>query len=435
MPGLLYQDPTSQGILAAGSALLQAGSPSFMPQSLGGALGQAGNAFLGGMRSAQSMNQQQALIDLEKQKGDMLQAQMTELKRKADLDAARQAMLSQYFGRLGGQTASQGALAQGAQVGDVGPTLTNAARMEAPQASQGPNINPADLIPLAASGVNVEPFLKIRDAMKPTYQTAAPGQTILRETPTGLTTAFTAPNRDESDKLKDVLTAAGIPPDSPQGQKLFSALASKMATHPAPIQVTTNVSTEKKYGEQFAGKVAESDVTMRDAAIKAPDLAERANRIKEVLAGGKVLTGTGADYRLALGKAMNLVGANDGETVANTETLATSMAQNTLDAIKASGLGSGSGFSNADRDFLEKAVGGKITLQSETINRLADLAHRAAAKSAEKWNTRVKSIPPEVLQGTGLSADPIGVAPLYTPQNQQPTTAPRKYNPKTGRIE
>ncbi len=188
-----------------------------------------------------------------------------------------------------------------------------------------------------------------------------------------------------------------------------------------PIEIKNTLSTEKKYGEQFAGKIAEQDSVMLDTATKAPDLAQRANSIKEIIASGKVITGAGADYRLALGKALGLVGmGGDQETIANTETLMVDMARNTLDAIKASGLGAGNGFSNADRDFLEKAAGGKISLESATIDRLATLAHRAAEKSAGKWNSRVKMIPKSAIEGTGISRDPISVPPLYLNKQQQP---------------
>jgi hypothetical protein len=178
-------------------------------------------------------------------------------------------------------------------------------------------------------------------------------------------------------------------------------------------KIPITVGAEKKYGEAFASKIAEADVSMRDTAIKAPELAERANRVKEVLASGKVITGAGADFRLALGKVMGLVGASDAETISNTEAVVTDLAKNTLDAIKASGLGSGSGFSNADRDFLEKAVGGKIGLEAKTIDRLADLAHRAAEKSSQRWGDRAKQIPDSALEGTGITRETFQVPPLY----------------------
>lgn len=209
----------------------------------------------------------------------------------------------------------------------------------------------------------------------------------------------------------------GKPVTAARVQQIKEGLAKAGAT-----RVETNISTEKKYGEQFAGKIAADDAVYRDTAIKAPELAQRANSVKQVLASGKVITGAGADSRLALGKALGLLGASDQETITNTETLATSLAQNTLDSIKASGLGGGNGFSNADRDFLEKAVGGKITLEAGTLNRLAELAHRAATKSAEKWNNRVKMIPDSALQGTGLTRDPVEVPPLYGPNKMGPKT-------------
>lgn len=177
------------------------------------------------------------------------------------------------------------------------------------------------------------------------------------------------------------------------------------------VEVPVSVSTEKKYGEQLAGKIAESDSALRDAASKAPELADRARRVKTMVS--RAYTGFGADWKLGLSKAMSAAGIPvTGDAAADTETLATSLAQNTLDSIKASGLGGGTGFSNADRDFLEKAVGGKITLEAKTIERLADLSHRAAVLSAEKWNKRARQIPKSAIEGTGIETDPVNIQPL-----------------------
>lgn len=200
-----------------------------------------------------------------------------------------------------------------------------------------------------------------------------------------------------------------------------------------------SVSTEKKYGEQFASAVAQADVAMRDAAIKAPALADRSNRILSTLATNPI-TGTAADFRLEFAKAAKLAGLTDSDAPENTEILAASLAQNTLDAIKASGLGSGTGFSNADRDFLEKAVGGKITMQPKSLATLAELSHRAAVLSVNRWNNRVKEIPKDALAGTGVSAEPISISPLYQPRRRSTDSgsapnAIKRYNPQTGAIE
>lgn len=212
-----------------------------------------------------------------------------------------------------------------------------------------------------------------------------------------------------------------LPDGSPN--PAYQTYAQSKARAAAPVtRIVNNINqnTEKKFGEKFAEVAANQDLSNYDAAQKAPELAARSNRIKEAIASGKIITGFGADARLAFGKALGLVGASDSETMANTEALAADLSKNTLDAIKASGLGSGNGFSNADRDFLEKSAGGKINLEGKTLSRLADLAYRAAQLSTQKWNKRVASIPQSALEGTGITRDPILVPPLFgkDPENK-----------------
>jgi hypothetical protein len=152
--------------------------------------------------------------------------------------------------------------------------------------------------------------------------------------------------------------------------------------------------------------MAEGDAALLDAARKAPDLADRANRVTKLLDSGKVITGTGANFRLEFAKAAALAGMGDG-SAANTEALAADLAKNTLDSIKASGLGGGTGFSNADREFLEKAVGGLVTMEAGTLRKLAELSGRAANLSADRWHKRVSQIPDSALEGTGITRDRI----------------------------
>lgn len=188
--------------------------------------------------------------------------------------------------------------------------------------------------------------------------------------------------------------------------------------------ISIPISTEKKYGEQFAGKIAESDYNLREAATKAPDLAERALSIKKILDSGKVITGFGADYRLAFSKAMGLIGATDSETASNTELLFSTLARTTLDHIKESGLGAGQGFTNTDREFLEKAVAGKLNAEEKTLRQLAELSYRAAQKSGEKWNKRVKQIPRSSVEGTGIDTSSIIIPPF---SNQWDLDKERRY--------
>jgi hypothetical protein len=171
------------------------------------------------------------------------------------------------------------------------------------------------------------------------------------------------------------------------------------------------LSTERKYGDRFGGLIAESDAAKLSAAENAPRMAENADRITDLLATGNVITGTGANVRLQIAKALNLAGGTDSERIKNTEVLVSSLAETTLGAIKASNLGAGQGFTNADRDFLEKAVAGQLSYDQKSLGELARLSRKAAEKSAESWNKRAPNIPKSALEGTGYSTEPVIVPP------------------------
>jgi hypothetical protein len=179
-------------------------------------------------------------------------------------------------------------------------------------------------------------------------------------------------------------------------------------------QQVVNVSTEKKYGERFGGLIADQDAAKLSAAENAPQAAATADRVMDLISSGKVITGTGANARLQLAKALNLAGGTDSEKIRNTEVLVSSLAETTLGAIKSSNLGAGQGFTNADRDFLEKAKAGQLSYDAKSLTELARLSRLAAEKSADSWNTRVKQIPASALEGTGISTNPVVVPPRKT---------------------
>jgi hypothetical protein len=211
-------------------------------------------------------------------------------------------------------------------------------------------------------------------------------------------------------------TFADVPlPDAVQAQRTQTAKAS------AP---SISVNTERKFGEVFGGKVAESDVSKLATAEKAPQLAESANRIIDLVSKGDVFTGPIADVKLNIARALNVAGANNQEKIANTEALVAATGQSTLDAIKGAGLGTGQGFTDKDLKFLQGIAGGTINLTSQTLTELASLQHRAATRAAAAWNKRSQEIPKEVMQGTGLSTAPIAVPPLASVMKKPAASRP-----------
>ena len=199
-----------------------------------------------------------------------------------------------------------------------------------------------------------------------------------------------------------------LPPNDPRRNTYDAAIAK--ATSHAPANNIT-LSTEKSYGSAYGTKTAESDIKLKDAAEAAPTLAESSNRITQILKSGKVFTGTGAEFKLQLAKALKVVANTENEAIANTETLISSLAGQTLAGITSSNLGTGQGFTDKDREFLQAAKAGNISFDNKTLQRLADLSYRTAVASANKWKERVDRIPKSVLEGTGTSTEPVNIPP------------------------
>lgn len=166
------------------------------------------------------------------------------------------------------------------------------------------------------------------------------------------------------------------------------------------------VSTEKSYGSAFGQGLAKTDLDLYTQAQKAPEMLSNVQSTKKLLDSGKVYTGFGAGAKLDLaraGSALGVTGKDTNEIIANTQQLFANRAQTTLDAISSSGLGSGQGFSNKDKEFLEAARLGNITYDKETLKRQLDLEERVARATANKWNTRLKSIPRSATEPTGVN--------------------------------
>lgn len=159
---------------------------------------------------------------------------------------------------------------------------------------------------------------------------------------------------------------------------------SKAATGRPVTNVSLN--TEKSYAGTVAGELAKADAGILDAARTAPQRVQSAQAVLKILDTQKPITGTGANARLSLDKALATAGIIDGKDVTSTENLASELASQTLDAIKSSGLGSGQGFTDKDRQFLERARAGNIELNAGTLHYLARKNEQAARAAIQRGN-------------------------------------------------
>jgi hypothetical protein len=174
---------------------------------------------------------------------------------------------------------------------------------------------------------------------------------------------------------------------------------------------SVSVNTEQTYGGTLAKGAAEQDLVLKSIADNASTVVSNAARQKQILNSGKVFAGKGANIQQELASYADAIGLGGKDTatkIANTQSAMSGLANVTLDSIKNSGLGSGQGFTDKDREFLQDAKSGRITWNKDSILRVYDLQERAAIQGAKRWNERYKQLPKS-------STGPLGWGEVQVP--------------------
>ena len=182
--------------------------------------------------------------------------------------------------------------------------------------------------------------------------------------------------------------------------------------------INLSVNTERTYGGAVASKIADQDAARYETATKAPAVLDQVQRTRQLLESGNVFTGALANQKLELakfGQAIGATGKNTDELVANTQMLMAGRAQATLDAVRASGLGAGQGFTDKDRQFLENARLGNITYSKKALQDQLEIEEKVARGAVSSWNNRLDQIPKSAKEPIGLEK-----VTLPEPQKRQP---------------
>ena len=172
-------------------------------------------------------------------------------------------------------------------------------------------------------------------------------------------------------------------------------------------ELTRGEAFTKEYATAGAKATVERDTTHFDLAQAAPQNIEKANRIMDLVDSG-ALTGTAAEKKLQIARMFNITGSGPEETIKKTELLISALGQNVLDNIKASGLGTGQGFTDSDREFLRNVVGGSIELNAKTLTDLARLQKLSNQRNVERWNKRVGELDPNIRKDMGFKPVELG---------------------------
>ncbi len=146
---------------------------------------------------------------------------------------------------------------------------------------------------------------------------------------------------------------------------------------------------ESAFSQKIGAGLGAQVVGDIDAARNAPNVAARANSVLAAVNENKAFMGPAADFKLQLARALNVSGKGPSEQIAATETLIADLKQSVIEAIKASNLGTGNGFTNKDLEFLVNAKAADIAKDPRTLQEFAERAYRTAQEAAKKGNARL----------------------------------------------
>jgi hypothetical protein len=242
-------------------------------------------------------------------------------------------------------------------------TETEAARVKG-EAAASQAATAAAKLPFERQRAEAAALQATTAADKAAFERANPGFTI-QETDQGL---FKVNKRTGE---MEPLMFEGAPVKAPERRPL--------------VQVTPG---ESAFNQAIGTGLGRQVVKDLEAAQTAPSIANRANSVLTAIDQNKAFVGPASEFKLQLARALNVTGKGPSEQIAATETLIADLKQAVIDAIKASNLGTGNGFTNKDLDFLVKAKAADIANDPKT---LAEFARRAylTAEEAAKLGTKI----------------------------------------------
>lgn len=167
-------------------------------------------------------------------------------------------------------------------------------------------------------------------------------------------------------------------------------LSSKRA---GATNITTNVSTSgNQFAKELGGGLAKDFIARRETASQAADSLRSTAEARKLLDAG-IITGVGAEWQVAAGKALQKVGINFADdAIANTEAYGAAQAKEVGRVIQL--FGAGTGLSDADREFARKAAAGEITMTESALRRILDINERASRNVLTKFNNEAAQIDP-----------------------------------------
>ena len=164
---------------------------------------------------------------------------------------------------------------------------------------------------------------------------------------------------------------------------------------PGYAAAETGIKTSVKLGENIAEGTGKN---LTEKRIKAEEavLTLSSNRQAVQLLDSGMITGFGADYITGFGRMLNQIGFSAAkDPVANTQAYTALRAKEVGRIIKL--FGAGTGLSDADREYAEKAAAGQVTLDEAGLRRIIKISDEVAQEAISIYNTELSRVPKEAI--------------------------------------
>lgn len=191
----------------------------------------------------------------------------------------------------------------------------------------------------------------------------------------------------------------------------------------------------RSYGSAAGSASAKDDLAQHDTAIAAAQDLPKIKNLVKTIQTSQAVTGMGAELLKNVERAKVLL-ANDkkaGKIVSDTEYLDSLMGSEVFSMIKPLGIGARGLDTPAEREFLRNVMTGQISLNKDTLLRMAKLREQVTERAVNKWNSRVKSGElNRYFESTGRSNSEIKV---NAEDAQQPEAIPTPQTPAQGQFK
>jgi len=151
------------------------------------------------------------------------------------------------------------------------------------------------------------------------------------------------------------------------------------------------LASQEEFSKKMGSQSGKELIEYRENAMDARKTMFSNVRARKLLDAGMV-TGFGAEYITGFNKVLNKLGFKDSEdAVANTEAYVALRAKEVGRVIKL--FGAGTGLSDADREYAEKAAAGKVTLNEESLRRIIEISDKASYRAVLMFNKELGKVP------------------------------------------